>query len=403
VTLTFDWFLPTSGDGRTIYGRGHSLPLARPAGVRRVAADGPSAYTADRPPDLDYLGQVARAAERLGFSAVLTPTGTWCEDAWLATAALITQTSRLKFLVAFRPGLISPTLAAQMAATYQRLSGGRLLLNVVTGGQASEQRRFGDRLSHDERYARTAEFLAVVRGAWGAEPFDFDGTYYQVEQATVMRPPDPVPGVYFGGSSAAAGPVAARYVDTYLTWGEPPAQVAEKLDWMRGLAAAQGRDLRYGIRLHVITRDTEEEAWAVAGALLEHIDPAEIENAQKVLGNTESTGQDRMHALHAAYRSSGRASDLEIYPHLWAGVGLVRGGAGTALVGSHAQVADLIEEYAALGLEEFILSGYPHLEEAYWFGEGVLPELRRRGLWRAPGEAAPADARELELSGQGRG
>jgi alkanesulfonate monooxygenase len=373
VTLTFDWFLPTSGDGRTIVGRGHSLPLAGPGLSHAVSAQ--------RPPDLEYLGQVARAAEQLGFSAVLTPTGTWCEDAWLATAALIGQTSRLKFLVAFRPGLISPTLAAQMAATYQRLSRGRLLLNVVTGGQAEEQRRFGDHLSHDERYTRTAEFLAIVRGAWTGEPFDFDGEYYQVTGATVMRPPEPVPGVFFGGSSPAAGPVAAKYVDTYLTWGEPPAQVADKLDWIRGLAAAQGRELRFGIRLHVITRDTEAEAWAVASALLDQIDPAEVEAAQRVLGATESTGQDRMHALHAGFRRSGVASDLEIYPHLWAGVGLVRGGAGTALVGSHAQVADLIEEYAALGISEFILSGYPHLEEAYWFGEGVLPELRKRGVW----------------------
>src|ERR1700734_3058921 len=284
MTLTFDWFLPTSGDGRTIYGRGHALPLGRPAGATARVADGPSALDAVRPPDLDYLGQVARSAEQLGFAAVLTPTGTWCEDAWLATAALIGETSRLKFLVAFRPGLISPTLAAQMAATYQRLSRGRLLLNVVTGGQADEQRRFGDHLSHDERYARTAEFLAIVRGAWTGRPFDFSGEYYQVEGATVMRPPDPVPGVYFGGSSVAAGPVAARYVDTYLTWGEPPAQVAAKLAWIHGLAAAEGRALRFGIRLHVITRDTEEEAWAVAGALLDRLDPAEIDKAQKILG-----------------------------------------------------------------------------------------------------------------------
>jgi len=391
LTLTFDWFLPTSGDGRTIVGRGHSLPLT-------------GASLAQRAPDIDYLAQVARSAEQLGFEAVLTPTGTWCEDAWLATAALIGQTSRLKFLVAFRPGLISPTLAAQMAASYQRLSHGRLLLNVVTGGQAAEQARFGDHLSHDERYARTAEFLAVVRGAWSGEPFDFDGKYYQVTGATVMRPPDPVPGVFFGGSSPAAGPVAAKYVDTYLTWGEPPAQVAEKLDWVRGLAAAEGREMRFGIRLHVITRDTEQEAWAVADALLAHIDPAEVESAQRVLGHTESTGQDRMHALHASYRESGRAGDLEIYPHLWAGVGLVRGGAGTALVGSHEQVADLIEEYAALGISEFIMSGYPHLEEAYWFGEGVLPELRRRGVWgQATGASSAVNGtRELAASGHGQ-
>ena len=194
----------------------------------------------DRPPDIEYLAQVARSAEQLGFEAVLTPTGTWCEDAWLVTAALTRETRRLKFLVAFRPGLTSPTLAAQMAATYQRLSGGRLLLNVVTGGQADEQRRFGDHLSHDERYARTGEFLDIVRGAWSSQPFDFAGEHYQVEGATVLRPPDPVPDVYFGGSSPAAGPVAARHADVYLTWGEPPEQVAEKLRWIRELAAARG-------------------------------------------------------------------------------------------------------------------------------------------------------------------
>ena len=173
--------------------------------------------------------------------------------------------------------------------------------------------------------------------------------------------------------------------------------MAEKLAWMRGLAAEAGRELRFGIRLHVITRDTEREAWAVAGALLDQLDPEEIATAQQILGHTESAGQDRMHALHASYRRSGVASDLEVYPHLWAGVGLVRGGAGTALVGSHEQVADLIEEYASLGISEFILSGYPHLEEAYWFGEGVLPELRRRGVW----EPAGAE-RELEVAGSAR-
>jgi alkanesulfonate monooxygenase len=387
MTLRFHWFLPTSGDGRAIIGRGHSLPLGSSGGAAgtngwRVTG----AAAADRPPSLDYLGQVARSAEQLGFEAVLTPTGTWCEDAWLVTAALISQTQRLKFLVAFRPGLVSPTLAAQMAATYQRISGGRLLLNVVTGGQAEEQARFGDHLSHDERYARTGEFLAIVRGAWSGQPFDFAGEHYQVTGATVMRPPDPPPGIYFGGSSAAAGPVAARSTDVYLTWGEPPAHVAEKIAWIRSLAEAEGRTLRFGIRLHVITRDTEAEAWAEASRLLGYLDPGEIAFAQQVLARSESVGQERMLALHAAYSPGGSARELEIYPHLWAGVGLVRGGAGTALVGSHEQVADLIEEYAALGIEEFILSGYPHLEEAYWFGEGVLPELRTRGALAAPDE-----------------
>ncbi|MGW5260125.1 LLM class flavin-dependent oxidoreductase [Microbispora sp. NPDC004025] len=374
--MRFHWFLPTSGDGRAITGGGHGL-------ARR---HGQAAASASRPPTIDYLAQVARAAEQAGFEAVLTPTGTYCEDAWLVTAALTQVTTRLKFLVAFRPGALSPTLAAQMAATYQRISGGRLLLNVVTGGEAAEQRRFGDHLGKDERYARTDEFLSIVRGAWDG-PFDFRGNYYEVEGATVAERPDPVPELYFGGSSAAAGPVAARHVDVYLTWGEPPSQVAAKLDWMRELAAAEGRALRFGIRLHVITRDTSKEAWAEAKRLLDQISPEDIASARAVLSRSESVGQQRMLALHEGYRGGSRGArvrDLEIHPGLWAGVGLVRGGAGTALVGSHAEVADLVEEYASLGVEEFVLSGYPHLEEAFWFGEGVLPELRRRGLLDAP-------------------
>jgi alkanesulfonate monooxygenase len=382
MSLTFHWFLPTSGDGRGIVGRGHSIPLVGATARPHDLASG--ARAAARPPDLDYLGQVARSAEQLGFTGVLTPTGTWCEDAWLTTAALISQTRRLKFLVAFRPGYVAPTLAAQMAATYQRISRGRLLLNVVTGGEDTEQRRFGDYLNHDERYARTGEFLDIVRGAWSGKPYDFEGVHYKVEGATVMARPDPVPTVYFGGSSPAAGPVAARYVDVYLTWGEPPQAVASKIAWMRELAEQAGRTLRFGIRLHTISRDTSKEAWAEADRMLAELSPEEIARSQQALAKSGSVGQANMRKLHQSFRDGGRAADLEIYPNLWAGVGLVRGGAGTALVGSHAEVADRIEEFASLGISEFILSGYPHLEEAYWFGEGVLPELRRRGAAAAP-------------------
>ena len=384
MSLVFHWFLPTSGDGRGIVGRGHSIPLV--GGTARPADSAAGARAATRPPGIDYLGQVARSAEQLGFTGVLTPTGTWCEDAWLTTAALVSQTKRLKFLVAFRPGFVVPTLAAQMAATYQRLSGGRLLLNVVTGGEEAEQRRFGDYLNHDERYARTGEFLDIVRGAWSGLPYDFEGVHYKVEGATVMSPPDPVPTVYFGGSSPAAGPVAAKYVDVYLTWGEPPQAVAKKVAWMRELADQAGRELRFGIRLHTISRDTAKEAWAEADRMLAELSPAEISKSQQALAKSSSVGQRNMRSLNQAYRDGGTASDLEIYPNLWAGVGLVRGGAGTALVGSHADVADRIEEYASLGIEEFVMSGYPHLEEAYWFGEGVLPELRRRGATAAPAD-----------------
>ncbi len=358
------WFLPTSGDSRNLDAAAVSAketPHLQPA--------------AQRPPSIGYLAQIAAAAEHLGYEAVLTPTGTWCEDAWLTTAALLRETTRLRFLVAFRPGFLSPTLAAQMAATYQRISGGRLLLNVVTGGDADEQQRFGDWLNHDARYRRTEEFLQVVRGVWAGRPFNYDGEHYAVRGATVRERPDPTPPIFFGGASPAAELVAARQADVYLLWGEPPAAVAERLDRMRALAKDQDRELQFGIRLHVITRDTAGAAWAVADELLAQLDPAAITAAQRRFARTESVGQQRMAALHR-----GSLDALEISPNLWAGFGLVRGGAGTALVGSHAEVADRIAEYHDLGIEHVILSGHPHLEEAYWFAEGVLPLLRHRGL-----------------------
>jgi alkanesulfonate monooxygenase len=365
VTLSLHWFLPTNGDSRSDLSLGNAVggsgSRARPGGE-------------DRPPTIGYIGQVARTAEQLGFRAALTPTSSWCEDAWVLTAGLTQVTERLAFLVAFRPGLMSPTLAAQMAATYQRMSGGRLLLNVVTGGDDVEQRRFGDRLDKRARYARAGEFLHVVRELWTGEPVDFAGEHVEVQGALLPDPPT-WPDVYLGGSSPEALDVAARYADVYLTWGEPPEQVAGKLDAVRAAAAAVGRELRFGIRLHVIARDTAQEAWAKADALLAGLDEAAIARAQAVQRASGSEGQRRMTALH-----EGRTDALEIAPNLWAGIGLVRGGAGTALVGSHEQVADRIAEYHALGIDEFVLSGYPHLEEAYRVGEGVMPVLRERGL-----------------------
>ena len=371
MTLTFHWFLPTYGDSRDIVGGGHGMPAGKAGGAR--------------PATLAYLGQIARTAEQLGFVGALTPTGAWCEDAWLSTAMLVEVTERLKFLVAFRPGFLSPTLGAQMAATFQRHSGGRLLLNVVTGGESHEQRAYGDFLDKDARYERCDEFLHIVRALWRGETVDFAGKHLRVEEAELARVPDPVPSVYFGGSSPAAGRVAAAHADTYLTWGERPDAVAEKLGWINELAAERGRTVSHGIRLHVITRDTSAEAWAQARRLLDGIDEQTVERVQAGLARSESEGQRRMLELHG-----GRRDALEIYPNLWAGVGLARGGAGTALVGSHTEVADRIEEYHRLGITEFILSGHPHIEEAYWFGEGVLPILRERGLWRHP-VAEPAD------------
>ena len=305
MSLTFHWFLPTNGgDGRDVVGGGHGADVVQ-------SSNG-------RPASVAYLGQIARSAEQLGFEAALTPTGAWCEDAWVTTAMLSPLTERLKFLVAFRPGLLSPFLAAQMAATYQNLSGGRLLLNVVTGGESREQRMFGDFLDKDGRYARCDEFLTVVRALWRGETVTFEGEHLQVEDAVLTQVPDPLPEIYFGGSSPAAGQVAAKHADVYLTWGEPPAAVAEKVSWIKGLAAEAGRDLRFGIRLHTIARDTSADAWAEADRLLSGISEEKIQEVQAGLKRSESEGQRRMLDLNR-----GSKADLEIHPNLWAGVGLV--------------------------------------------------------------------------------
>jgi len=343
------WFLPTHGDGRH---------LGTTIGGRAT--------------DIRYLRQVAQAADDLGYFGVLLPTGRSCEDSWVVASALAPQTERLRYLVAVRPGLQSPTVAARMTATLDRVSHGRLLINVVTGGDPVENKGDGIFLSHDERYEVTREFLAVYGELLSGGNVDHHGKHLTIEDGRLMFLPvqRPRPPLYFGGSSAAAVDVAAETVDKYLTWGEPPAQVAEKIGSVAARAIQRGRRLSFGIRLHVIVRETNAEAWNAADDLIRHLSDETIANAQSIFARMDSVGQRRMLELHG-----GRRDNLEISPNLWAGVGLVRGGAGTALVGDPETVAVRIKEYIALGIDTFILSGYPHLEEAYRFAELVFPLL----------------------------
>ncbi|MBD0264550.1 MAG: LLM class flavin-dependent oxidoreductase, partial [Tolypothrix sp. Co-bin9] len=220
----------------------------------------------------------------------------------------------------------------------------------------------GVHLSHDDRYRLTDEFLAVWRSISSGEEFNFKGDYLDIQGGKLLFPPvqKPYPPLWFGGSSPIAQEIAAKHVDVYLTWGEPPAQVAEKIASVRRLAAAAGRTLKFGIRLHVIVRETESKAWEAAEELIQYVDESAIAAAQKAYSRMDSEGQRRMTHLHGGSREV-----LEISPNLWAGIGLVRGGAGTALVGDPDTVAARMLEYANLGIDTFILSGYPHLEEAY--------------------------------------
>ena len=343
------WFLPTHGDGRYL---GTSL------GGREVS--------------LNYLRQIAQAADDLGYYGVLLPTGRSCEDSWVVASSLAPCTRQLRYLVAIRPGLLSPSVAARMTATLDRISNGRLLINVVTGGDPVENKGDGMFLPHDERYAVTHEFLTVYKALLAGETVNFTGKHIRIEDGRLLFKPlqTPHPPLYFGGSSGAGMDVAAQTIDKYLTWGEPPAQVAEKLAAADAAAKARGRAFSYGIRLHVIVRETNAEAWGAADDLIKHLGDDTIKQAQAIFDRMDSVGQQRMQQLHG-----GRRDKLEISPNLWAGVGLVRGGAGTALVGDPETVAARMKEYMALGIDTFILSGYPHLEEAYRFAELVFPLL----------------------------
>jgi alkanesulfonate monooxygenase len=351
------WFLPTHGDGRH---------LGTTIGARPV--------------NLHYLRQIAQAADDLGYFGVLLPTGRSCEDSWVVASAIAPFTERLRYLVAVRPGLQSPTVAARMTATLDRVSQGRLLINVVTGGDPTENKGDGIFLSHDERYEVTREFLAVYTALLAGETVNFRGKHIRIEDGRLLFPPvqKPRPALYFGGSSAAAIDVAADTIDKYLTWGEPPEQVADKIAPVAALAAKRGRRISFGIRLHVIVRDTNEAAWRAADELIRHLSDETVASAQSIFARMDSVGQRRMVELHG-----GRRDKLEVSPNLWAGVGLVRGGAGTALVGDGQTVAARIKEYMSLGIDTFIMSGYPHLEEAYRFAELVLPRLALRGRARA--------------------
>jgi alkanesulfonate monooxygenase len=348
--LDFLWFIPSGGDNRR---------LAWPEG--------------ERPPHPDYLRQIAVAADKLGYYGALMPTGAMCADAWITAASIAPFTDRLRLLVALRPGLTAPAEAVRQAAALDRLSNGRALLNVVTGGSPQALAQDGIFLDHTQRYEQTAEFLDIWRKLARGETVSQKGAYLSIENGRLMFPfvQAPHAPVWFGGSSEIAREIAAEHVDVYLAWGEPPAQLKEILDDVRARAARHGRTIRFGLRIHFILRETEGEAWDAANDLIRHVSDEQIAQFQGLLATgSDSVGQARMQALHRGSRQN-----LEIAPNLWAGIGLVRTGAGTALVGDPDTVAERLQEYADIGIDTIIGSGYPHLEEAYRVAELLFPKL----------------------------
>lgn len=348
-SLDFFWFFPTNGDVHY---------FGSDDGIRRT--------------DNGYMREIAIALDRLGFYGALLPTGNFCEDGLVTATSLVPFTERMRFLVALRPGAVTPAQAARQYAALDRYSKGRLLMNVVVGGVAGDTEADGIFLSHDERYEQGAEFLRIWRALMAGESVTFMGKHCSCKNGKLYFPPIqlPYPPLFIGGASEAGRKLTAEHCDVHLSWGEPPHQVAETIADVRARAAALGRSMRFGIRLHFIVRDTDEEAWAAANKIIAHLSDDVIAAAQKKLKASDAVGQQRMLALHGGDRNK-----LEIAPNLWAGIGLVRAGAATALVGSPQTVAARLKEYMALGIDAVVGSGYPHLEEAYRVGELLFPLL----------------------------
>jgi len=323
-----------------------------------------------RKPTPAYLASLVETAAEMGFSSLLTATNFHAEhDAWTTSIATLARTQGAGLLVAVRPGMFNAAVFAKMAATAHELFPRRLRLNIVTGSNPVENAMYGDHDGHDARYARTREFIEIMRRLWTEPSVDYDGVFYQAKGALLApKPSTPIP-IYLGGHSPPAQQLAAELADVYLLWADTVDGVRERLASLHVFEEAAGRRVRYGLRCHVIVRETEAEAWSAADRLISRVDPATRDAFIAAASRTDSEGQRRQLAL-----ASGPS--LVVEDNLWAGVGLARTGVGLAIVGDPAQVEAKLRAYQALGISTFILSGYPHLEECRRFGELVMPRLR---------------------------
>lgn len=335
--------------------------------------------------DREYVDAAAREQEAGGFDRVLIPFGSNSPESQLVAAHAAAITTKLGFLVAHRPGFTQPTLAARQLATLDQLSGGRVAVHIITGGADAEMARDGDvGTSKAERYARTDEYLDVLKQEWtAAQPFDHKGRFYEVRQGFASIKPENLP-VFFGGSSPEAIDVAGRHADVYALWGETLEQVADDVRQVRQSAARYGRNPGFSLSLRPVLADTEEAAWKKAREIEDQVRAAREAAGLPTTGHRPpNAGSLRLLETAAANRQDTR---------LWTGVAALTGAAGnsTGLVGTPEQVADALLEYYEIGIDHFLIRGFDPLADAIGYGRDLIPLVREK--------VAARDARPVALA-----
>jgi len=353
--LEFGWFLPTRGDTDD-----YGTPLKIAAGA-------------------EMFERVTRAAEDTGFEYMLIPVGHQCWDAWMTGALMIGRTRKIKMLVAARPGYINPVLLAKMIATCDQLTGGRISINLIAGQSEVENVAEGIKLSKEQRYEAMDEEVTILKKLWasGGRPTDFSGKYYTLKGAELPVLPfqQPHPRFYLGGGSAQAAEISAKHSDVHLFWGDTVERIAQNIAELRTLAARHGREdkLGFGMRLQIICREKEADAWEAANGLVRNV-TAERERYIREHYAISAANQ-RIQQLR---REKG---DL-IQPNLWSGLARARPGAGICVVGNPVQCADVLQQFIDIGCHSFCLSGYLHDEECWRFKNWVRPILAERNRGR---------------------
>ena len=348
-SLRFGWFIPTYGDASTLVPHEDADQIA---------------------PGIELFGDVAQAAERAGFDYALVPVAVACWEAWISCSMIAARTEKLKLLVAARPGYIVPTMMAKMISTFDQLTKGRVYINLIAGGSTTELAGDGIYYDHDERYEIMNEGVEIMKRAWTeSDPVSYHGKHFDIKNAVIRPAPhqQPYPRFYIGGESEAAQNIGAEHANVFFFWGDTPENTAKKIANVRARADRHNRgdDLTFGMRLQIIVRETEEDAWKKAWSL--------IEGATDEQRNHRATVRDESQSDRRMWEISNQTDDYRVAPHLWSGISTIRTGAGMAVVGNPQQVADTLQQFVEIGCTEFCLSGYPHAEEAERFGELVMP------------------------------